>query len=363
MTKTTSIQLKQVNSRVDVGWGCLSQLGSVIRDQISGRRLVIVTQSTIPDSYCQAVTKSCKSVGFNVQTIIIPDGEKAKSMDQVSTIITQLLTWRLDRHDALIALGGGVVGDLTGFVAAIYLRGIAVIQVPTTLLAQVDAAIGGKTGVNHPLGKNLIGSFHQPLITYCDVATLCSLPKRPIQSGLAEVIKYGMIMDAQFFNKLLTQTSALSAVSGPEPWMQIVQQSAQHKVQVVNDDEKEANRRMILNFGHTIGHAIEVAGEYQHYFHGEAIALGMLAETRLAIHLGLCQESVYESLFSLIQGIGLPTQLDIPKSDLKSGLIDTMRLDKKAIRDQLRFVLPTKIGDVTIVSVVESDIQAVLDTL
>lgn len=357
MIKSISIQLNQLNSRVDVGWGCLSGLGSIIRNQISGSRLVIVTQSSIPDAYIQTVSESCRSAGFTVHTVCISDGEVAKSLDEVSSIMTQLLIWRLDRHDALIAIGGGVVGDLTGFAAAIYLRGIAIYQVPTTLLAQVDAAIGGKTGVNHPLGKNLIGAFHQPRVTYCDVETLRSLPKRHIQSGLAEVIKYGMIMDANFFHWLLEQTPNLQSVTGPEPWIQLIQQSAQHKVQVVNADEKEADRRMILNFGHTIGHAIEVAGAYQHYFHGEAIALGMLAETRLAIHLGLCDASVHTHLETLIRRIGLPTTLDVPKS----GLLDTMRLDKKVIRDQLRFVLPTKIGNVTIVSVSESNIQTILD--
>ena len=354
-----SIKLNQVTSRVDVGWGCLGQLGSIIREQVRGSRLVIVTQSGIPDSYIQTVSDSCQLAGFRLHTLVIPDGEQAKSLDQASEIITQLLTWRLDRHDALLAIGGGVVGDLTGFVAAVYLRGIAVIQVPTTLLAQVDAAIGGKTGVNHALGKNLIGAFHQPLVTYCDVETVNSLPLRHIQSGLAEVIKYGVIMDAEFFDWLLDKSDTLNAVSDAKIWMHIVQKSARHKVAVVSADEKEANRRMILNFGHTIGHAIEVAGDYQQYLHGEAIALGMLAETRLAIQLGLCSEAVYTQLHTLIQRIGLPTVLSVSKT----GLIDTMRLDKKVIRDQLRFVLPTKIGDVTIIPVSESDIQKTLDSL
>ena len=342
-------------------WNMLDHAGAYIKTAgLKNGKLVIATQACIPDSYAKTILHACEQAGFTCYRLVIPDGEGAKSLAQVDTIITQLLAWRITRHDALIAVGGGVVGDLIGFVAAIYLRGIAFIQVPTTLLAQVDAALGGKTGVNHACGKNLIGAFHQPLCVITAIETLTSLPERHIRSGLAEVVKYGMILDAAFFAYLETTASCLTAVTADTQaiWETIIKKSSAYKLAVVRSDEKEAGYRMILNFGHTIGHAIEATGNYHTYSHGEAIAIGMALETQLAVQLGYCDAAVYTQLCDLLVRLKLPIQN--PYIMQADKLLAHIYLDKKVKNGQIRLVLPQRIGETSVYSVQDSVIHAFL---
>jgi len=257
----------------------------------------------------------------------------------------------------LIALGGGVVGDLGGFVASTYMRGIRYVQVPTTLLAQVDSSVGGKTGVNHPLGKNMIGTFWQPALVWIDPLTLRSLPRRQLLAGLAECIKYGVIRDREFFDYLREHRDEVLALKGPA-LEHVIMRSCQLKAQVVEADEREAGLRAILNFGHTIGHAIETLTGYVEYLHGEAVAMGMCKEAELAASLGLLQRQELKALKDLVAAYGLQTEL--PRGLRAQQLLGAMEVDKKALGGQLRMVLPQEIGSVQLRPVKPQELLQVL---
>ena len=290
---------------------------------------------------------SLKRAGFIVMSIEIPDGEQYKNLDWANSIYTALLINSFDRKSALVALGGGVIGDLTGFAAATFMRGVPFIQVPTTLLAMVDSSVGGKTGVNHPMGKNMIGAFYQPKKVLMDLEVLRTLPKEELLSGMAEVIKYGVIRDSSFFEYLDTNREKILSLD-PDALGYIISRSCEIKAEVVSADEREGGLRAILNFGHTVGHAIETAENYT-MRHGYAVAIGMVYASRLAHKTGLCDQSVPDRVETLIQSYGLPTDLSaLSRKPSSAELMATMQIDKKAEGGKVKFVLPKKIGEVVI---------------
>ena len=302
--------------------------------------IAIVTNPTVASHYAQRVEQSLAQTGKRVLRIELPDGEAHKDWRTLNLIFDNLLQNKLDRKAVLLALGGGVVGDICGFAAASYMRGIRFIQVPTTLLAQVDSSVGGKTAINHPLGKNMIGAFYQPIAVEIDTEVLATLPAREVSAGLAEVIKHGLIIDADFFNWCENNAAALRALE-PQAITYAIQRSCELKAYVVSQDERESGLRAILNFGHTFGHVIESGMGYGQWLHGEAVGCGMVQAAELsALTLGLRLESV-ERVRALVQAIGCPVQ---PPDLGAERWIDLMQVDKKTEGGQLRFVLLPEIG-------------------
>ncbi len=331
---------------IEIG-GSLDQTGSRLQDLGLGRKMAVVTNPTVKKLYGQRVVDSLKAAGFLVMSIEIPDGEQFKNLDWANAIYTALLINSFDRKSPLVALGGGVIGDLTGFAAATFMRGVPFIQVPTTLLAMVDSSVGGKTGVNHAMGKNMIGAFYQPRKVLMDLAVLRSLPKEELLAGLAEVIKYGVISDASLFEFLEGNREKILALD-PDALAHIVRRSCEIKADVVSRDEREGGLRAILNFGHTVGHAIETAESYA-IRHGYAVAIGMVYASRLARKAGLCDASVPQRVENLIKSYGLPTDFStLSRRPSVTELMDTMLVDKKAESGKVKFVLPKRIGDAVI---------------
>jgi 3-dehydroquinate synthase len=294
--------------------------------------------------YVRTAEESLAEVGIGCQAVVLPPGEATKSLDSAALLYDRLIAMNADRHTAVVALGGGVIGDLAGFVAATYARGLPLLMIPTSLLAQVDSAVGGKVGVNHPLAKNIIGAFHQPAGVWIDTVVLSTLPLRELRCGLAEVVKYGMILDAPFFEELEVRAAAVLDRQ-PDVLRAIVAHCCRLKADVVSQDEREeTGRRAVLNFGHTVAHAIEsVAGYSGRYQHGEAVAAGMVAECRLAERLGWIGPALTERLILLLRRFGLPTAI----SGLDPAkLLEAMGRDKKNQLGAVRFVLPRRIGHV-----------------
>jgi 3-dehydroquinate synthase len=296
------------------------------------------------------------AAGFDTQVAVVPAGEENKTLGTYRQLLEVLLENRLERGSPVIALGGGITGDVGGFVAATYLRGVPLIQSPTTLLAMVDASVGGKTGVNMPQGKNLVGSFYQPRLVAVDTDTLKTLPQRELRCGLAECIKHGMIRDAELFAWIEEQVDAIFALD-PPTLVELVERNVRIKANVVSEDEKEAGVRAHLNFGHTFAHAIEATTGYSAYHHGEAVSLGMIAATRFAVDAGRCEPAVYERLVRLLDRVGLPTSApDLPPS---VALVKAMASDKKVKAGRVRLILPERIGAVSIVA--EDEMQPLID--
>lgn len=302
-------------------------------------RALIVTNTTVGELYLKPLLAKLTSV--NCETLIIEDGEQFKTLTTFNKILDALANGKHHRDTTLIALGGGVVGDMTGFAAACYHRGVAFIQIPTTLLSQVDASIGGKTGVNHPMGKNLIGAFHQPQAVIIDTDTLHTLPDREFRAGIAEIIKAALIQNAQFFDWLCTNIDSISR-RDPGILATAIERACIIKADIVALDEKENNIRALLNFGHTFGHAIEKILNYGTWLHGEAVAMGILMASELSVRLGWLQKSDNARIIDLITKTGLPTRL--PKEINHEALHEAMTSDKKVLRDQIRFVLLRDIG-------------------
>lgn len=343
--------------------GSLDQLGESITHLKLGKKILVVSNPTIFKHYGERAVASLTAAGFDVATYTLPPGERYKNLNSIQKIYDSALEHRLERSSTIVALGGGVVGDMAGFAAATWLRGINVVQVPTTLLAMVDSSVGGKTGVNHPHGKNLIGAFYQPRFVLIDPDVLKTLPVREFRAGMAEVIKYGVIWDTELFTQLEASKhlSQLRYIK-PELIETILTRSCQAKADVVGKDEKEGGLRAILNYGHTIGHAIESLTGYRLVNHGEAVAIGMVAAGQIATELGLWQKEDAKRQNALIQKAGLPTQL--PQGIDIEGIVDALQLDKKVRNGQVRFILPTQIGVVTITDEVPSDvIRQVLQTM
>ena len=329
---------------IKVGGGLLSRLGAECAQLKLGQRCAVITDSNVGKKFAKAALKSLSASGFQPVLITVPAGEKSKRIAVVEKCYDQLAAHRLERKSFIVALGGGVVGDLAGFVAATYLRGIPFVQVPTTLLAQVDSSVGGKTGVNLKAGKNLVGAFYQPRLVLCDLDALRTLPKREYISGLAEVIKYGVIYDAVLFAQLernlpkLLQRDAGTLAA-------VIARCCEIKADVVGQDETENGLRAILNFGHTIGHAIENSSGYGKFLHGEAIAIGQVAAARLSHKiLGLPSGDV-ERIKKLFVHAGLPVKIKLSAAPRKK-LFAAMKLDKKVSGGEVKFVLANRIGKV-----------------
>jgi 3-dehydroquinate synthase len=327
-----------------VGVGLLDSLGRRLQALGYGGKVGVVTDAAVGKLYGSRAMRAIKSAGLDGHLIVVPAGERTKTLRWVTRVLDELVKGRFERTSALVALGGGVIGDLTGFAASIYLRGIPFIQVPTTLVAQVDSSVGGKTGVNHSLGKNLIGSFYQPRLVLSDIGTLKTLPPREWLGGLAEVIKYGVIADEPFFMYLEQHMDSLLKMK-EEPIRHIVTQSCQIKAAVVMEDERESDRRRILNYGHTIGHALESWGKYKTLIHGEAVAIGMVQEASLSHHLGLCNQDLVTRQRDVIRRAGLPDSL--PKITF-TELWTAMQHDKKVAQGRVHSVFPERIGQVRI---------------
>ncbi len=350
-----TVSLGERSYPIRMGSGILAELGASMLPLGFEKRIALVSNPTVYGIYGQTVLDSLSRAGFDVTLVKIPDGEEYKSLLWAEFIYGELLRARLERGSCLVALGGGVIGDITGFCAATYMRGIRFVQVPTTLLAQVDSSVGGKTGVNHALGKNMIGAFWQPSLVWIDTATLKTLPAREFAAGMAEVIKYGVIRDRAFFEYLEKENAPVKNLSA-EHLMHIVKRSCEIKAEVVALDEREAGLRAILNYGHTIGHAIETLTGYKKYLHGEAVAIGMCLEALIARGRGLLEGADLERIKKLVASYGLPTEL--PHGLIgKQDLTDAMLLDKKVKGAEVRAVLPSGIGDFKIETVSGADLK------
>jgi len=325
----------------------LDKLGEEMSRLRVGTKVAVVTNPTVNKLYGKTVLTSLAAAGFTSMPVEIPDGEQHKTLDWANAIFTALLINTFDRRSPLVALGGGVIGDLTGFAASSYMRGVPFVQVPTTLLAMVDSSVGGKTGVNHPLGKNMIGAFYQPRLVLMDLDALKTLPKEELLSGMAEVIKYGVIWDHELFEFLeKNRDKILNLEEGPLG--HIIRRSCEIKADVVSKDEREGGLRAILNYGHTVGHAVETLSDYASR-HGEAVAIGMVYAAKLAHRTGLCDARVPERIEKLINAYGLPTSLSVMKPrPTVTQFMDMIQVDKKAEAGKVRFVLPKKIGEVVI---------------
>ena len=352
--RTIRVELSANPYPIVIGAGALQQLGEQVRAAgiKAGTKVLVVTNPVVEQQYGATALSSLKAAGFEASSLVIDAGEDQKTPATVVLIHDAAFERRLERGSLIVALGGGVVGDMAGFAAATWLRGIAVVQVPTTLLAMVDAAIGGKTGVNHPGGKNLIGAFHQPRLVLIDPATLATLPEREFRAGMAEVIKYGVIGDLELFADLEAAagrdaTAGLANLSavGPALLQTLLERSAGAKARVVAADEREGGLRAILNYGHTLGHVVEALCGYGTWLHGEAVAIGMVVAGELSLELGLWGASEQRRQRAVIAAAGLPQQW--PALD-PGAVLQCLQGDKKVRDGKVRFVLPTGLGSVQI---------------
>jgi 3-dehydroquinate synthase len=343
--------------RILVGPGILAEVGAELARLGVGRRAVLVTDRLILGLHGGPVLASLRAAGFEVSEVVVPEGEDAKTLDWARHLWDAFLAARLDRTSTALALGGGAVGDLAGFAAATYMRGMNFVQLPTTLLGQVDASIGGKTAIDHPRAKNLIGAFHQPRLVMADTAVLETLPERQYRSGLAEVVKHGIVLDAGYFADLEASVTPLLA-RDRDTVARIVAGSCRLKASVVERDEQEAELRAVLNYGHTIGHAIEAVTGFTRFTHGEAVSLGMAAEARLAERLGLASAETAARQWRWLEAVGLPVR----GGDMApAAVVEAITRDKKARDGRVPFVLAPAIGQFRLVFDVPTD--AVLATL
>ncbi|UCC55818.1 MAG: 3-dehydroquinate synthase [Gammaproteobacteria bacterium] len=355
--KTLTVDLGIRSYPIHIGQQLLQQ-PELVTDHIRGRQVMVVSNETVAPLYLDKVLELLD--GFDVATVIIPDGEQYKTLDTLNTIFDALLEKRFNRTCTLVALGGGVVGDITGFAAACYQRGVAFVQLPTTLLAQVDSSVGGKTGVNHALGKNMIGAFHQPGCVLIDTDTLDTLDDRQLAAGLAEVIKYGLIRDAGFFNWLEEHMDWLKE-RDKEALAYAIEHSCRIKAEIVAADERESGQRALLNLGHTFGHAIETGTGYGTWLHGEAVATGMLMAADLSARHGWLATADVERIATLLQQAGLP--IHPPEEMDADQFIRLMAVDKKVIDSGLRLVLLKSIGDALVTGDFEARLlQETLDS-
>ena len=342
--RTVAVSLGNRSYPIFVGAGLLSALGRHCAERQLGRRCAVLSDDRVAPLYAKPVLAALRSAGFEPQLICVPPGETSKSLKMVQAACDQLAAHRLERKSFIVALGGGVVGDLAGFVAAIYLRGIPFVQVPTTLLAQVDSSVGGKVGVNLKAGKNLVGAFHQPRFVLCDLRTLRSLPLRQFRAGLAEVIKYGIICDAPLFARLERDLPRLLRRDAGV-LAEVVARCCEIKAEIVRQDETDTGLRAILNFGHTIGHAIENISGYGKYLHGEAIAIGQVAAAKLSAELTGLPPDDAARIEKLLLRAGLPVAIQL-SAPARARLLAAMQLDKKVSAGEIKFVLARRLGEV-----------------
>lgn len=342
--RTVRVQLGKRSYDIRIGGGLIENIGRHCKQLGLGTRCAIISDSKVSPLYGKRVVQSLTAAGFKPITCNIVAGEQSKNLRSVNSCYTQLAKHRLERKSFIIALGGGVVGDLAGFVASTYLRGIPFVQIPTTLLSQVDSSVGGKVGVNLPAGKNLVGCFYQPQIVLCDLDTLQTLPNREFRAGLAEIIKYGIICDARFFNWLEKNLSLLLN-RDTKALTRAIAISCEIKAAVVSEDEQEGGLRAILNFGHSIGHAIEAITNYGTYLHGEAISIGQVMAAELSTQLAGLPARDTARIRQFFKAAGLPTTIKLTPAQ-RSKLIAAMSLDKKVSDGEVKFVLAQKIGSV-----------------
>ena len=342
--KTLRVDLADRSYPIFIGEGLLDN-SELLLPHIKGGSVLVVTNATVSPLYLDKVTSHLSGLKYSV--IELPDGEEYKNLDTLNSIYTHLLEHRLDRNTTLIALGGGVVGDITGYAAASYQRGVNFIQIPTTVLSQVDSSVGGKTAVNHPLGKNMIGAFHQPQCVIADISTLSTLPRRELSAGIAEVIKYGILGDREFFVWLEENIEDLMALNA-DKLVYAIQRSCQNKADIVAQDEKESGQRALLNLGHTYGHAIETKMGYGEWLHGEAVGAGMVMAAELSEACGWITADDLQRITKLIQRGELPVA---PPGDMTADdFVANMSRDKKVLDGVLRLVLIKSIGEAVVTS-------------
>ncbi|MFU6375020.1 3-dehydroquinate synthase [Metapseudomonas otitidis] len=340
--RTLQVDLGERSYPIHIGTDLLSK-AELFAPHIAGKQVAIVTNETVAPLYLERLTQTL--AGYKVQPIVLPDGESFKNWETLQLIFDGLLTARHDRRTTIIALGGGVIGDMAGFAAACYQRGVDFIQVPTTLLSQVDSSVGGKTGINHPLGKNMVGAFYQPEAVLIDTATLRTLPPRELSAGLAEVIKYGLICDAPFLDWLETHMEALLALE-PTALTEAIERSCAAKARVVGADERESGIRATLNLGHTFGHAIETHMGYGVWLHGEAVAAGTVMALEMSRRLGWIDAAERDRSMRLLRAAGLP--IVPPQEMTPAHFLEHMAVDKKVIDGQLRLVLLSRLGEAVV---------------
>ncbi len=348
--KKLQVELGDRSYPIYIGSGLLSQ-SELFTQHIKSKQVIVVTNVTIAPLYLPAVLKNLQD--YSTETVILPDGEQFKTLDYVAQIFDQLLARKLSRTATLIALGGGVIGDMGGFAAACYQRGIAFLQIPTSLLAQVDSSVGGKTGVNHPLGKNMIGAFYQPQCVIADADVLDTLDDRQLSAGLAEVIKYGLIRDIEFFEWLENNIDALLA-RNKSALAYAIERSCINKAEIVAEDETETGIRATLNLGHTFGHAIETGAGYGKYLHGEAVAIGTCQAADLSRRIGLLNDDDVTRIIALFKKTKLP--VEPPECVDTERFLDLMAVDKKNVDGQIRLILLEKIGLATLPVDVNQDL-------
>ena len=343
MLYDVSVQLDDRTYGIHIGAGVLEHLGHFCgRAGLKGKGLVI-TDDHVAEHYAEPVLQSLQAEGYSVELVTLPAGEQTKCGERVFELYSGCIKAGLDRHSFIVALGGGVIGDLAGYVAATYLRGIPFVQVPTSLLAMVDSSVGGKTGINLPEGKNLVGAFYQPRLVLADLETLKTLPAREYRAGLAEVVKYGIIRDAAFFETLEEHVDELVAASDPELLARVVGRCCEIKADVVSQDEREGGLRAILNFGHTAGHALEKVAGYGEYVHGEAVAIGSVFAARASVELTGLPQAECDRMEHIFRELALPTSAPgYAWSDLRAA----MSVDKKTVDGMPKFVLASAIGEV-----------------
>ena len=334
----------------------LIERGDLFAPHLRGRSAAIVTNTTVAPLYAERLAETLSALGSAVSVIVLPDGEAHKNWETLNLIFEQLLLDRADRKTTLVALGGGVIGDMTGFAAACYMRGVPFIQVPTTLLAQVDSSVGGKTGINHPFGKNMIGAFHQPQAVIADLATLHSLPPRELAAGVAEIVKTAAIADADFFGWLETHVDAFERCDA-DVLAHAIRRCCELKAQVVAADEREGGLRAILNFGHTFGHAIEAGLGYGNWLHGEAVGAGMAMAADLSVRLGMLDDASRLRLENVIARAKLPTRGPALGAE---RYVELMRNDKKAESGAIKFVLLRRLGEAVVTGAPEDLLHATL---
>jgi 3-dehydroquinate synthase len=350
--RTVTVHLGPRTYPVLVGAGLLGAVGQECARLGVGRKVAVVTQPSVGE-HARVVVGALREAGFTPAVVEVPEGEAAKALDRAAVLWDAFLEARLDRGSAVVAVGGGVVGDLAGFAAATYMRGIAVVQVPTTLLAQVDASVGGKVAINHPRAKNLIGAFHQPRLVIVDPQVLATLPEREYRSGLAEVVKTGAALDVELFTTLEAEVPALRR-RDPELLERVVATCCAEKAMIVEQDEREeSGLRMVLNYGHTVGHALEALGGYQTWRHGEAVAVGMAVAARLAHRLGLVEGHTAERQVALLEAVELPTGFATPAP---REVWEALARDKKARDGRVPFVLLKALGRAEVCFDVRSEV-------
>ncbi len=349
MEKTT-VRLGDRSYDIVIEAGGLRRVGRFVRDALgdASRKAGVVATRTVAELYLDTVFDSLAHEGFDVVTVTLPDGEEHKTVATWESILTRLIKARFERNSVVVALGGGVVGDMAGFAAATLLRGIPIFQVPTTILAQVDSSVGGKVAVNHPLGKNLIGSFYQPRGVWIDTRTLATLDRREVISGMGEVIKHAVIRDELFFSFLETNLEDIMGFKAPDEVMErFIAWNCRIKADIVSEDERESGVRAILNYGHTVGHALETSAGYGRFTHGEAVMLGMMAAGEIARRRGLFPERDFERQNALIRRSGVCRDAG---NITAQTLIEAMRSDKKVVGGRIRFALPSRIGEADVYS-------------